>query len=237
MSDSQYILNAKDLVKSYSPKGRKHIEIIKGISLDIRQQEIITIVGESGSGKTTLLNLLSTLDAPDSGHLMFNDITVFSGSSSRLSVKDLSTLRNEHLGFVFQFHHLLEDFSALENVAIPRFIATGNLKTSKSLAEELLEQVGLSERLHHLPSELSGGEQQRVAVARALINSPKIVFADEPSGNLDSKNSRKLYDLILHLSERHKTSFVIVTHNEHMTKIADRNLHMLDGILNEGSLV
>ncbi len=237
MSDSQYILSAKDLVKSYSPKGRKHIEIIKGISLDIRPQEIITIVGESGSGKTTLLNLLSTLDAPDSGHLMFNDITVFSSNSSRLSAKDLSTLRNEHLGFVFQFHHLLEDFSALENVAIPRFIATGNLKASKSHAEELLEQVGLSERLHHLPSELSGGEQQRVAVARALINSPKIVFADEPSGNLDSKNSRKLYDLILHLSERHKTSFVIVTHNEHMTKIADRNLHMLDGILNEGSLV
>lgn len=231
MPETSCILEAKNLVKSYSPKGRKHIDIIKGISLLVQPREIITIVGESGSGKTTLLNLLSTLDTPDDGEIHFNNQLIFSDKTLKLSKEELSKLRNEHLGFVFQFHHLLEDFTAVENVAIPMFIATGDLNQAKQLAEQLLEKVGLKDRLYHLPSELSGGEQQRVAVARALINSPKIVFADEPSGNLDSKNSFKLYDLILQLSEEHETAFIIVTHNDHFTKIANRNLHMLDGVL------
>jgi lipoprotein-releasing system ATP-binding protein len=233
MSENNCILEAHDLVKSYTPKGRKQIDIIKGISLSIKAREIITIVGESGSGKTTLLNLLSTLDTPDSGTLRFNQTNIFSNQQLNLNPDQLSKLRNEALGFVFQFHHLLEDFTALENVAIPNFILSGDFKTAKNKGEYLLEQVGLKERLHHLPSELSGGEQQRVAVARALINSPKIVFADEPSGNLDSRNSQKLYELIVDLSRLHKTAFVIVTHNEHMTSIANRNLHMSDGVLTD----
>ncbi|NTV46796.1 MAG: ABC transporter ATP-binding protein, partial [Chlorobiales bacterium] len=176
------MLKATDLFKSYAPKGRERIEILRGVSLSIAENEIVTIVGASGSGKTTLLNMLSTLDRTDSGELTFRDKTIFKGGKFDLSKQALADLRNKHLGFVFQFHHLLEDFTAIENVAMPQFISHGNFKRAKEAAEELLVSVGLKDRLYHLPSELSGGEQQRIAVARSLINSPDIVFADEPSG-------------------------------------------------------
>ncbi|NTV47836.1 MAG: ATP-binding cassette domain-containing protein, partial [Chlorobiales bacterium] len=172
------VLKASELFKSYTPKGRDRVEILRGVSLTVAENEIVTIVGASGSGKTTLLNLLSTLDRADSGELAFRDKTIFKDNKFALSREALAELRNKHLGFVFQFHHLLEDFTALENVAMPQFISHGNFKKAKEVAEELLVSVGLKDRLSHLPSELSGGEQQRVAVARSLINSPDIVFAD-----------------------------------------------------------
>jgi lipoprotein-releasing system ATP-binding protein len=230
---SNSILRATELFKSYSPKGRERIEILRGVSLSIAENELVTIVGASGSGKTTLLNLLSTLDTPDSGEVVFRDKAIFSGSKFQLSPVALAEFRNKHIGFVFQFHHLLEDFTALENVAMPQFIMHGEIKRAKQAAEELLLSVGLKDRLNHLPSELSGGEQQRIAVARSLINSPAIVFADEPSGNLDSKKSDMLYELLGTLSKTKHTSFVIVTHDNRYASHSDRCLQMKDGFLFE----
>lgn len=225
------MLEARDICKSYTLPGKKSIEILRGIDLKVAEGEMVTVVGASGSGKTTLLNILGTLDTPDSGEIMFNGETVFRDKRYTLSQKALAGFRNRKIGFVFQFHHLLSDFSAVENVAMAEFIATGKLNPAKQKASELLETLGLGNRLSHLPAELSGGEQQRVAIARAMMNSPMMILADEPSGNLDSKNSSILYDLMANLSKEHRTSFIIVTHNEEYAVTADRCLRMEDGIL------
>lgn len=225
------VLEASAIFKTYLPKGREPIQILRGVSLTVGENEMVTIVGASGSGKTTLLNILGTLDLPDSGEVKFQGKTIVQGRQAVLSPEQLATFRNQQIGFVFQFHYLLEDFTALENAAMPKFIATGNLRQAKAEAEALLVSVGLQDRLHHLPSELSGGEQQRVAVARALINRPPLVLADEPSGNLDSYNSDKLYELMMQLSRTHRVSFVIVTHNPRYAALSDRCLQMKDGVL------
>ncbi|NTW84163.1 MAG: ABC transporter ATP-binding protein [Chlorobiaceae bacterium] len=227
------MLEATNLDKSYSIPGRQKLEILRGINLSIGEGEMVTVIGASGSGKTTLLNLLGTLDTPDSGEIVFDGEVLFRNKKYALSQKELAKFRNRKIGFVFQFHHLLSDFSALENVAMPEFIATGKLPPAKQRAAGLLKELGLGERFDHLPSELSGGEQQRVAIARALMNNPKLVLADEPSGNLDSKNSRMLYELMAGLSKERKTSFVIVTHNDEYASHSDRCLHMQDGILKQ----
>jgi lipoprotein-releasing system ATP-binding protein len=189
------------------------LEILKGVDLEIQEAEIVSIVGSSGAGKTTLLTILGTLDRPSSGSIQINHVEV-----SKLNDKKLAAFRNQNIGFVFQFHQLLPEFSALENVCIPAL-----------RAEELLDLFNLKNRLHHKPSELSGGEQQRVAVARALINKPKVIFADEPSGNLDSTNAAELHQLFFKLRENFKQTFVIVTHNADLAKMADRTLVMRDG--------
>jgi len=200
------------------------LEILKGVDLEIRQGEIVSIVGSSGAGKTTLLTILGTLDRPSSGSVIINNEEV-----SKLNDKKLAAFRNQNIGFVFQFHQLLPEFTALENVCIPALIANKNKKETEKRAEELLELFNLKERLQHKPSELSGGEQQRVAVARALINHPKVIFADEPSGNLDSKNAEELHQLFFKLRDNFKQTFVIVTHNADLAKMADRMLTMRDG--------
>ncbi|NTW55727.1 MAG: ABC transporter ATP-binding protein [Chlorobiaceae bacterium] len=227
------MLEAKNLDKTYAIPGRQKLQILRGISLSVGEGEMVTIIGASGSGKTTLLNLLGTLDSPDSGEILFEGTQLFRDKKYTLSQKELARFRNRKIGFVFQFHHLLSDFTALENVAMPEFIATGKLPPAKKRAEQLLIELGLGERLDHLPSELSGGEQQRVAIARALMNNPKLVLADEPSGNLDSRNSGMLYELMASLSKERRTSFVIVTHNEEYAALSDRCLHMQDGMLDE----
>ncbi len=225
------MLEARNITKAYTIAGRQHLEILRGIDLKVGMGEMVTVVGASGSGKTTLLNLLGTLDTPDSGEILFDGEHLFREKKYTLSQKALAKFRNRKIGFVFQFHHLLSDFSALENVAMAEFIATGKLPAAKERATELLATLGLSDRLDHLPSELSGGEQQRVAIARALMNDPRLVLADEPSGNLDSRNSRMLYELMARLSKERKTSFIIVTHNEEYASLADRCLQMQEGLL------
>lgn len=227
------ILEALNLYKSYAPKGRERVEILRGVSLSVAENELLTIVGASGSGKTTLLNILGTLDTPDSGTVQFRGEPVIDGAQYRLAAKQLAAFRNQRIGFVFQFHHLLEDFTALENAAMPRFILTGDRKAATLAAEELLVGIGLKERLQHLPSELSGGEQQRVAVARALVNSPDLVLADEPSGNLDTKNSDLLYEHLTALARTKRQSFILVTHNERYAALSDRCYRMEDGELGE----
>lgn len=215
------MISAENITKSYG-----NLKVLKGISLTISKGEFITIVGASGAGKSTFLHILGTLDRPDKGQLKICDTDVF-----KLNDKQLSAFRNKHIGFVFQFHHLLPEFTAFENVCIPAFIA----KTAKNVAEkraaELLDFLGLKERMHHKPSELSGGEQQRVAVARALINNPSVILADEPSGNLDSANAKDLHQLFFKLREEFNQTFVIVTHNEEFANMADRKLIMRDGNL------
>jgi len=200
------------------------LEILKGVDLEIKQGEIVSIVGSSGAGKTTLLTILGTLDRPSSGSVIINNEEV-----SKLSDKKLAAFRNRNIGFVFQFHQLLPEFTALENVCIPALIANKNKKETEKRAEELLDLFNLRSRVDHKPSELSGGEQQRVAVARALINNPKVIFADEPSGNLDSKNAEELHHLFFKLRDNFKQTFVIVTHNAELAKMADRTLTMKDG--------
>ena len=205
-------------------KNFNKLEILKGVNLEISKGEIVSIVGSSGAGKTTLLTILGTLARPDSGSVIINNEDV-----SKLSDKKLAAFRNQNIGFVFQFHQLLPEFTALENVCIPALIANKNKKESEKRATELLELFNLSERIDHKPSELSGGEQQRVAVARALINNPSVIFADEPSGNLDSNNARDLHQLFFKLRDDLKQTFVIVTHNADLAKMADRTLTMKDG--------
>ncbi|HED30583.1 MAG TPA: ABC transporter ATP-binding protein [Prosthecochloris aestuarii] len=229
------MLSARNIVKTYTIPGQRRITILDGVSLDVSRGEMVTIVGASGSGKTTLLNILGTLDTPDSGDITFDGTEVFNDGRCRLAARKLAAFRNRTIGFVFQFHHLLSDFTALENVAMAEFIATGNLHAAKKRAMELLENLGVGHRVNHLPSELSGGEQQRVAIARALMNNPPVILADEPSGNLDSRNSRILYDLIAKLAKESKTSFIIVTHNEEYAATADRCLRMEEGLLHEYS--
>ncbi len=215
------IISCSNLTKSYGP-----LQVLKGINLDIKQGEIISIVGASGAGKTTLLTILGTLDKADGGSLMMNGNELMA-----LNSKQLAEFRNKNIGFVFQFHHLLPEFTALENVCIPAYIGGAGKKETEARAHELLDMLGLAERKTHKPSELSGGEQQRVAVARALINKPAVVFADEPSGNLDSATATQLHQLFFYLRETMGQTFVIVTHNEALADMADRKLVMKDGVI------
>lgn len=213
------MLKAEHIEKKYG-----NLQVLKGISLEIRKKEIVSIVGSSGAGKSTLLHILGTLDKPDSGQVSFDgkDTVALRGN-------ELARFRNLHIGFVFQFHHLLPEFTALENVSIPGWIAGRGKKEVNAKAEELLSFLGLEQRIHHKPNELSGGEQQRVAVARALINDPDIVMADEPTGNLDSEHARRLHELFISLRDRLSQTFLIVTHNEELAAMSDRILHMKDG--------
>jgi len=210
---------AQSITKSYGD-----LKVLKGIDFQINKGEIVSIIGASGAGKTTLLQILGTLLKPDSGLIRLNGIDV-----SLLNEKQLSKFRNQNIGFVFQFHHLLPEFTALENVCIPAFIAKKNETETIHKATEILSFLNLNNRLYHKPSELSGGERQRVAIARALINNPVVIFADEPSGNLDSQNARELYDLFLTLRQKWEQTFVIVTHNAELSHLSDRTLTMKDG--------
>lgn len=211
----------KDLKKSYG-----QLEVLKGINLTIEASKITTVVGASGAGKSTLLHLIGTLDKPNAGEVIINNLSLY-----QLSDKDLSEYRNKHIGFVFQFHHLLPEFTAVENVALPAMIGGIARKEALKKGLELLDFLQLSDRAHHKPGELSGGEQQRVAVARALINRPGLILADEPSGNLDSENARKLHQLFFDLRDQFQQTFVIVTHNEELAKLSDRVITLKDGLV------
>ncbi len=217
------MIEIKGIRKSFG-----NLEVLKGIDLHIDKGEIVSIVGPSGAGKTTLLQIMGTLDKADSGTVMVDGVDV-----SRLSKTKLSDFRNQHIGFVFQFHQLLPEFTALENVMIPAFIRGSKRSEAKARAEELLAFMGLSERADHKPAELSGGEKQRVAVARALVNNPAVIFADEPSGSLDSQNKAELHQLFFDLRDKYGQTFVIVTHDEGLSQITDRCIHMKDGQIEE----
>lgn len=215
------MISCQNIHKSY---GKLHV--LKGIDLSVKAGEIVTITGESGAGKSTLLHILGTLDRPDEGDLFFND-----QSLAHLSNKKLSSFRNSNMGFIFQFHQLLPEFSAIENVCIPAWIAGTGKKEAKAEALRLLDYLGLADRATHKPKQLSGGEQQRVAVARALVNKPAVVFADEPSGNLDSKNAEMLHQYFVKLRDDLKQTFVIVTHNPELAALGDRNIKLKDGMV------
>lgn len=215
------MLKAQNIRKSYGS-----LQVLKGVDIQINSGEVVSIVGSSGAGKSTLLHILGTLDEPDSGSVIFDQVYL-----SKLRKNELAAIRNQKMGFIFQFHNLLPEFSALENVCIPGFIAKQDQKALEKRGMELLEILGISGRAAHKPSELSGGEQQRVAVARSLINNPKLVFADEPSGNLDSKNAKELHQLFFDLKDQYNQTFVIVTHNEDLAAMADRKLTMADGLI------
>jgi len=214
------MITAKNIHKNYG-----EVEVLKGVDLHIEQGEIVAIVGPSGAGKTTLLQILGTLDKPT----IVDELSIDQTDLTRLEDKAISKFRNKHIGFVFQFHQLLPEFTALENVCIPAFIANRPRKEVEKEAKELLDFLGLSHRYEHKPSELSGGEQQRVAIARALINQPDVIFADEPSGNLDTQTAQNLYKLIFELREKFGQTFVIVSHNPELANLADRTLTMKDG--------
>ena len=224
---NEIILKTSNIVKSFQTTKKVNLNVLKGISLEIQKEKITIIVGASGAGKSTLLHLLGGLDRPDSGEIYYDDKNIFEFSDDKLA-----RFRNKNVGFVFQFHHLLPEFSALENVMIPQLIDGVNLRKAKTKSEELLKTVGLVERLDHKPAELSGGEQQRVAVARALANDPKIIFADEPTGNLDSVNSDEIHKLILNLKINLGVTFVIVTHNQNLVDLADQIYEIKDGKIN-----
>ena len=220
------MIEIKGVTKSFGS-----LQVLKGIDLRIEKGEIVSIVGPSGAGKTTLLQILGTLDKPDSGSVVVDGI-----ETSTLSTNKLSEFRNKHLGFVFQFHQLLPEFTAIENIMIPAYIAGMKPKEARNRAEELLEFMGLSDRATHKPNELSGGEKQRVAVARALMNNPAVILADEPSGSLDSKNKEELHKLFFELRDKFGQTFVIVTHDETLATLTDRTIHLKDGrIVGEGS--
>ena len=216
------MITTKNIHKYYGD-----VQVLKGLDLHIKKGEIVAIVGPSGAGKTTLLQILGTLDKPlkeQNFELSINNISL-----KNLSDKELSNFRNQHIGFIFQFHQLLPEFSAIENVCIPAFIGKKSKKEAETRAKELLDFLGLSHRIHHKPNELSGGEQQRVAVARALINNPSVILADEPSGNLDSESAKNLHELFFKLRHEFGQTFVLVTHNEELAEMTDRKLTMIDG--------
>ena len=219
------MIEVKNITKSFGS-----LQVLKGIDLHIDKGEIVSIVGPSGAGKTTLLQIIGTLDKPETGSVCVDGI-----DTTTLSQKALSDFRNRHLGFVFQFHQLLPEFTALENIMIPAFIAGTAKKEAKARAEELLRFMGLSDRAHHKPAELSGGEKQRIAVARALMNNPAVILADEPSGSLDTQNKQELHQLFFDLRDRFGQTFVIVTHDEQLATITDRTIHMRDGLLEMAS--
>ena len=219
--NSALILEGSNITKSYGS-----LQVLKGIDIKVQKGEIVSIVGASGAGKSTLLHILGTLDQPDSGDVRLKGQDLFSMRSNQMA-----RFRNLNIGFVFQFHNLLPEFTALENVCIPGYIGNRSDSEVESQATNLLSMLGMADRLHNKPSELSGGEQQRTAVARALINNPEIVFADEPSGNLDSRNAGELHELFLKLRESLDQTFVIVTHNEHLARLADRILEIQDGLI------
>lgn len=213
------MIRCNNIHKSYG-----NLQVLKGVSLDVQKGELVCIIGPSGAGKSTLLHIIGSLDKPDSGTVYINNTDI-----STLNDKALSNFRNQHLGFVFQFHHLLPEFTALENVCIPAFIAKTKTSDAEKKAKELLDFMGLADRLNHKPSELSGGEQQRVSVARALINNPLVVLADEPTGNLDTERSVELHDLFFKLKNNFNQTFIIVTHNEQLAAKANRKILMRDG--------
>lgn len=215
------MLQAKGIHKAYGA-----LPILKGVDISVEKGEIVSIVGASGAGKSTLLHIIGTLDKPDQGSIFINGVDIH-----KLNAKKLSAFRNEHIGFVFQFHHLLPEFTALENVCIPAFIHGQGRAESEKKAKELLELLGVSHRIDHKPAEMSGGEQQRVSVARALMNDPSIILADEPSGNLDSENAAALHQLFFDLRTKFQQTFIIVTHNEELARISDRTIHMRDGLV------
>ncbi|GIS04797.1 MAG: lipoprotein-releasing system ATP-binding protein LolD [Bacteroidota bacterium] len=215
------MIHAQNIHKSF-----EGLEVLKGVSLIINKGEIVSIIGASGAGKSTLLQILGTLTKSDKGSIQINNQNI-----QKFNSKDLSKFRNQEIGFIFQEHQLLPEFSALENVCLPYWIKIGSKKDAEIRAKEILNELGLADRLYHKPTDLSGGEQQRVAVARALINKPSVIFADEPSGNLDSTNAKKLHELFFELRDRHNQTFVIVTHNRDLAKMSDRMLEMKDGII------
>lgn len=218
------MLKAVNITRKYG-----QLEVLKGVNIEVNKGEMVSIVGSSGAGKSTLLHILGTLDRPDSGSIWLNDQSV-----DELRGQKLAAFRNQHIGFVFQFHHLLPEFSALENISIPGWIAGTPKKEVTKRTMELLSLLGLADRAEHKPNQLSGGEQQRVAVARALINQPDIIFADEPTGNLDSTNAKELHQLFGTLRDRFNQTFLIVTHNEELAALSDRTLHMKDGVIVDG---
>lgn len=220
------MISAKNITKSYGS-----LTVLKNLELEVSKSEIVSIVGKSGSGKSTLLHILGTLDQPDSGSIVINgqDIT-------KLGNKELSRFRNQEIGFVFQFHHLLNEFTAIENVTIPALIKGTPQQKTEARAKEILDYLGLGDRMTHKPAQLSGGEQQRVAVARALINNPSVVFADEPTGNLDTSTSQDLHNLLIGLREEFDQTFIIVTHNDELAQLSDRKFTLRDGILVDTSV-
>ena len=215
------MITLRNITKSFGT-----LQVLKGIDLQIEKGEVVSIVGPSGAGKTTLLQIMGTLDTPDTGSVLIGDTDV-----TQLSQKEMARFRNQHLGFVFQFHQLLPEFTALENVMIPALIANRSQKETKERAKELLDFLGLSDRAEHKPNELSGGEKQRVAVARALMNKPSVILADEPSGSLDSKNKAELHQLFFDLHDQLGQTFVIVTHDEALAVLTDRTIHLKDGMI------
>ncbi len=221
------MLQASNIHKKYGA-----LPVLKGIDLTIAAGEVVSIVGASGAGKSTLLHILGTLDTADAGEVLFDDKNIV-----KMNGTEMARFRNRHIGFIFQFHNLLPEFTALENACLPGFLAGRPEQEVTERATQLLDMLNLSHRLHHKPSEMSGGEQQRTAVARALINGPRIIFADEPSGNLDSKNAQELHDIFFRLREEFNQTFVIVTHNEQLANMADRKLVMKDGLIVQESPV
>lgn len=220
------MIQAKNIHKSYG-----NLEVLKGVDLHIKQGEVVSIVGESGAGKSTLLQILGTLDSPSNPKNFDTEISIDGNSFISMNDKQISKFRNTNIGFVFQFHQLLPEFTALENVLLPTKISGRNDGESMEKAIQLFEDLNIAHRLHHKPSEMSGGEAQRAAVARALINSPKIIFADEPTGNLDSKNADDLHQLFFDLRDKYNQTFVIVTHNPNLADVTDRKLEMKDGMI------